>query len=146
MAATDWSIIAPHDVGGSVVRFAELLLDNASTFIHKILVTDGSHSHPWLDDRCREAILRKRLARGTPEFLSLRDSCSRILMESYEKYVRKTRRKLKSMGGSSRGWWKVSKSLMQVASWRDPIPPLLRGDGTWAKSPKEKADLFANVF
>ena len=147
LAATDWTIIIRHDdVDGSVVRFTELLLETASMFIPKILVTDGSHSHPWLDDRCRQAILRKRLARGTPEFLSLRDSCSRILMESYEKYVQKTRRKLKSMGGSSRGWWKVSKSLMQAASSRDPIPPLLRGDGTWAKSPKEKADLFANVF
>ena len=35
---------------------------------------------------------------------------------------------------------------MSAASVRSTIPPLQRSDGTWAKTPMEKADLFSEVF
>ncbi len=115
-------------------------------YIPQKWISDSSGAHPWLDDHCRDLIFRKRMARGTDDFVTARDACSRGLATAYEKFVSTTRDKMKSMGPSSRGWWKIAKSLMAAAPSREAIPPLRRDDGTWATTSVDKAELFADVF
>ena len=54
--------------------------------------------------------------------------------------------KLKEMSPSSRGWWKLSGTLLQKAGTREGIPPLQREDETWALTPDERAAELARVF
>ncbi len=147
LRSVDWSsIIRDDDVDGSAMRFTTCLLDTAREFIPQKWISDHSGSHPWLDDHCRELILQKRLSRGTVDFVARRDACSRGLAVAYEKFVATTRDKMKSMGPSSRGWWKIAKSLMAASGTRDPIPPLRRSDDSWATASVDKAELFSEVF
>ncbi len=147
LRSMEWAnIIVGDDVDGSVGRFTDLLLDAARRFIPQKRVRDQGDSHPWLDDECRRLILEKRLARGTLDFVSRRDACSQGLAAAYNGFISRTREKLKTMGSSSRGWWKTARSLMSASTTRASIPPLCRGDGSWAKTSKDKAELFSEVF
>ncbi len=147
LCKTDWStIILEGDADGSSERFTEFLLDVCGRYIPRKRIHDRAESHPWLDDNCRRLIWRKRSARGTVDFVLRRDECSRGLVKAYNAFAARTRDKLQQMGSSSRGWWKVAKSLMSASSVRSTVPPLLRCDGSWATTSKEKADLFSEVF
>ena len=147
LSGCDWpTLIRNDDADGSAQRFTSLLLHTAKKYIPQKWITDSSGTHPWLDDECRRLIQAKRAARGTDSFVLRRDECSRGLAEAYNKYVVKTRQELKKLGPSTKGWWRIAKRLMSAASTRESIPPLRQGDGSWAKSSTEKAELFAEVF
>ena len=47
---------------------------------------------------------------------------------------------------SSRGWWKLSSTLLRRAGAKESIPPLKRHDDTWALTAEERASELARVF
>ncbi len=108
-------------------------------------ITDKVYAHPWLNDECRQALREKHVASGTPAFAGKRDACTSVFREAHQAYVSKTRDELKAMSSSSRGWWKLSGSLLMKASGRENIPPLKRAEDQWAKTAREKADELARV-
>ena len=88
----------------------------------------------------------KRAAEGTDGFSLLQKACSSQLLEDYGKYVARTKVKINSLSESPKQWWKLSSSLLLKSRATNDIPPLQSADGVWARSPKEKADLLAEVF
>ena len=54
--------------------------------------------------------------------------------------------KINVLSESPKQWWKLSSSLLLKSRATNDIPPLQSADGVWARSPKEKADLLAEVF
>ena len=109
-------------------------------------ITDRSYSHPWINEKCREALRKKHESRGSEAYAGMRDACSAVFLQTYQDYVRKTRETLKSMDPSSRGWWKVANTLLTKASTTENIPALQRADGTWAMTPEERANELASTF
>ena len=109
-------------------------------------ISDKSHAHPWIDIACQDALRDKRAARGTDSYAAKRDHCSEVFLQTYLNYVGKTREKLKDLGPSSRGWWKIANSLLTKAGVSDNIPALQRTDGSWAMSPEERANELASTF
>ena len=91
-------------------------------------------------------IADKRRAWGTDAFIANRDDCTAGLLRAYHNYRRRIRGKLSKLTPSSREWWRISKSMMSMGSSTEVIPQLKRHDGTWAKSPSEKAELLATTF
>ena len=103
--------------------------------------------HPFsFNDACREALQRKHEAMGTDAYESRRDECTKIFLDTFQAYLGKVREKLKSMPPSSRGWWKLSDSLLSKAHGQENIPPLKGPDGVWAKNANEKAAELSRVF
>ena len=102
--------------------------------------------HPWLNQSRKVALQRKSGAFGTPSFHLRRDECSQVYLQAFNEFVAKTRDKLKGLPPSSRGWWRLSGSLLQRAGARENIPPLQRDDESWAKTREEKATELARVF
>jgi len=109
-------------------------------------ITDKVYAHPWLNDDCREALRAKHAAAGTPDFPVKRDACTTVFRGAHKAYVSKVRDDLKELSPSSRGWWKLSGSLLTKATGRENIPPLKRSDNEWAKTAREKASELAGVF
>ncbi len=109
-------------------------------------ITDKVYAHPWLNDDCRQALRAKHAAVGTPAFAEKRDACTTVFRDAHKAYVSKVRDDLKAMSPSSRGWWKLSGTLLTKASGRENIPPLKCSDGNWAKTASEKAAELAGVF
>ena len=65
---------------------------------------------------------------------------------AYNNYIRETKNKLRTLKRSSREWWRLSRTLMSLSSSKEVVPPLKRSDGTWAKTPVEKAEVLAETF
>ena len=147
IADTDWAaIIVADDADGSTERFEQHLMLLIMRFVPSKTVTDSKSSHAWLNDECRRLIADKRRAWGTDAFIAKRDECTAGLLRAYHNYIRRIRGKLSKLKPSSREWWRISKSLMSMGSSTEVIPPLKHPDGSWAKSPSEKAELLASTF
>ena len=127
--------------------FTEVVLEHVShcipSRVHKVV----TRSHPWLNERCVNAIKEKRDAIGTQAFSQMRDRCSAILLEEYNKFIRKVRVKLTDPSCSPKKWWELTKQLqLQGKSSASSVPPLQRFDGSWALDALEKAKLLAETF
>ncbi len=109
-------------------------------------ISDKSYSHPWINTACRDALRDKHAARGTEGYVAARDHCSQVFLQAYSDHVVKTRETLKTLGPSSRGWWKIANTLLTKAGGSENIPALKRPDGTWAMSPEERANELASTF
>ncbi len=146
LLGTNWrdSLALPADEATETM--VQTILEAVSCCIPSRVIKDKVWAHPWLNDACREALQRKRNAFGTTDFPRLRDECSRTYLQAHNSYVTKTREKLKEMSPSSRGWWKLSGTLLQKAGTKEGIPPLQREDETWALTPDERAAELARVF
>ena len=107
---------------------------------------DEAFAHPWLNGSCREALRRKHEAVGTSDFVARRDECARAFQDAHRACIGKVRVELIEMSPSSRGWWKLSGSLLLKATGQESIPPLKRQDRDWAKNPTEKGEELARVF
>ena len=142
----DWKVALNCGADSATEVFTRELMRLVEQFIPKRTVTEEKREHPWLTERCRQAVARKRAAAGTSDFPKLRDECADELRAAYNYFVAETRRRLLAMPAGSRDWWKVAKDLMSLSAPREVIPPLIRADGTWAKTGTEKAELFAQTF
>ena len=109
-------------------------------------ITDKSYAHPWTNSACRDALRAKLEARGSERFAAARDHCSAVFLQAYREHVANTREKLKSLGAGSRGWWKITNSLLTKAGCTENIPALKRQDGSWAMDPEERANELAVTF
>ena len=144
----DWALLF-NDLSVDTVaeKFTETVLEHASRCIPNRLQKVRKSTHPWLNERCSEAIRCKRAAWGTDAFRVARDRCSEILCEEYARYTDETRKKLSGMPSSSRQWWSLAKSLqLQGGTSSASIPPLQRSDGSWATRDYDKAEVFADTF
>ena len=72
--------------------------DAMNNFMHSIMQVCYDHilrkqiechksSHPWLNERCENAIIQKNRAEHTDAFASARDHCTRVLNEEYKLYT-----------------------------------------------------------
>ena len=146
LAEQDWRDSLAHEANEATAKITQTILDKVAECIPQKWISDKVYAHPWLNDSCREALRRKQAARGTPDFVRLRDACTQTFLDAYNSHVRKVRCQLKEMSPSSRGWWKLSGTLLTKASTRENIPPLQREDESWALKPGEKAEELARVF
>ena len=131
--------------------------DAASFFTERVLQVLRKHvrnrranirisSHPWLNDRCRDAIAAKHAAKGSSEEIQRRDACSGVLSEEHSKYIERTRATLSNLSSSARSWWKLSNALQGRGKNSHGIQSLRRPDKSWARHAQEKVDLLAETF
>ena len=88
----------------------------------------------------------KHSLRGSEQEGAANVECSKILMEEYNEYVHRTRRKLQELPRGSKSWWTLSRQLMQKKTSSTGIPALKSSDGSWILDSEKKADRFAEVF
>ena len=143
---TNWRTTLAHNGNEAAQSMVEKILVAVTAAIPRRVMLEKVFAHPWLDDACRIALDRKRSAFGTPLFELRRDECSRAFLAAYESYVARTRAKLKELPPSSRGWWKLSSTLLQRGGEKENIPPLKREDDSWALTAEERARELARVF
>ena len=103
------------------------------------------NSHPWLNARCRPALVNKNNAEGSDAFVEMQEQCSTVLREERAKYVEELKAKLASLPKYSKQWWRLNAELLQRKA---KICSILRlRDGSyWLRDAKAKADLFAKTF
>lgn len=130
----------------AVNMFLKIVLSTVKEYIPYKVVRTFKSTHPWLNEICANLVVKKRAAFGTFEYGLRQQECSEGIRQEYLKFVAPTKEKLSSLPRESKAWWKLSKNLSMQTSPCIPIPPLKQKDGTWAISPYDKANLFAETF
>ena len=109
------------------------------------MIREMKRSHPWLNERAKEAIMRKNNAEGTPSYSEKREECVRILAEERKKYVQKMKEKLQDLPKKSKKWWQINRELLNRKCKTSSIPNLKSGSN-WITEAKDKANAFAQFF
>ena len=60
----DFSFIDSDSVDEAALKLTSALLSVCDTFVAKRIVVEKASSHPWLNDRCKSAVLQKQSAVG----------------------------------------------------------------------------------
>lgn len=126
--------------------FSQRTVAELDKHVPKKMVSTNFDAHPWINDRCRRAIGAKIAAAGSSEETIARDSCSECIVQEYDKYVQRMKRKLDELPGSSRSWWRLANGLAGKHAKSSGIQPLQAPNGEWARSPADKANLLADTF
>ncbi len=143
----DWATkFADLDADDSAQRLFDAIIEGIDRFIPSRTVTMTSSTHPWINERCRQAIDARLDAIGTTHEIQARDDCTRILVQEHDKYVNKMRKKLHELPSSTRGWWRLANVLFGKRTKSSRVQPLKSSTGNWARSPVDKAELLAQTF
>ena len=70
-------------------------------------------THPWLNERCIEAIRLKNASAGPEAFVARTRECNGIIFEEHTKYIVRMRDKLANEKRGSKSWWKITNEIMQ---------------------------------
>ena len=76
-------------------------------------MTDTKSTHPWLNDRCVQAVQKKTAAERIADYQACLEECSKTFLEEYRAYVAQTREKLRTLPKSSKQWWRLFQFLAE---------------------------------
>ena len=68
MAKTDWRILNEGTAEDALTSFQEILWHHLIKFIPRRMIREMKRSHPWLNERAKEAIMWKNNAVGMPSY------------------------------------------------------------------------------
>jgi len=141
----EWSGLDQGSAEDALNHFLEVLWQTLLKHIPRKTATAKRSSHPWLNDICKQALLRKNLAQGSVKFGAERDNCTKVLHAERAKYVQELKARIAKLPKGSKEWWALNRELLQRKA-RVTSVPVLRDNGEWIRDPKGKANAFAQVF
>ena len=100
-------------------------------------------SHPWLNQRCREALNRKRMHEDSPTYDQMSRECANIIAAEHTKYVEKLKNKISNLKKCDKRWWSLNRELLQRKAKISSIPPLRNSEKEWITDSSIKANMFA---
>ncbi len=142
----DWTWLDLVDVDSGCDSLIRVLEAIVRKYVPTTMLQGKSSSHPWLNQKCKDAIQAKRDAEGSDCFESAAQLCSDTLFTEFFAYNRRLRTKLGGLKRGSKSWWRISKQLADRKATTSGIPALKRTNGEWALESVEKANLLADTF
>ena len=133
----------PEGIADYLTKFLLGLVDR---FVPTAWIKVKNACHPWLSSKSWLAIEEKRNAEKGMGYLGKQRACTAQVHEDYCQYVKAMKKKADVLTTSPKQWWKLSSRLMMKSGGSSSIPPLRKSDGSWAMTPKSKADLLASTF
>ena len=125
--------------------FLEVLWLHLVKHIPRAKVKNIKSTHPWLNNKSKEAIRQKNAAEGTERFEEQRTKCAQVLKEERAKWIQLTKTKLANLPRSSKRWWRLNRELLHRKANIVSIPTLREGT-EWLSDATSKANAFARKF
>ena len=141
----DWQPLKHGSAEDALTLFLEVLWLHLAKYIPRRQVDTVKSSHPWVNERTKNAIREKNAAEGTPNFEAASKKCAAVLAEERLKHVAHVKSKLSKLKQRDKQWWKINNELLHRKGTLSSIPNL-RENGKWISDAKEKADVFARTF
>ncbi len=142
---SEWSWIDQLGVDDACEKFVSLVLDGVREHVPTCICHDRTTSHPWLNQKCLDAIEAKRNVEGTCAFPEAARRCSDVLLEEFFAFNRRMRDKLRKIPRGSKAWWRLSRQLADRSNVASSIPALKSSSGDWALTPEEKANFWQTL-
>ena len=141
----DWEGLKSGTAEDALIAFQKILWYHLVKYIPRKTIDERKSTHPWLNERTRQAISRKQAAEGTDRYEKESDDCRKIINEERQRYVQKLKDKLLALPKGSKQWWKINRELLNRKRKISSIPSL-KEDSIWITGAKSKADAFARTF
>ena len=141
LEAHDWSFLERPDHANleehsCFVDFA------ASTLVRDILVVcreciptrisrEMRKSHPWMTQRCVNALAEKASLENTSGYDDACRRCGDIIRREFSEHVGKLKAKLQELPRASKEWWRMSNELLDNVVPRMGVPSLRDANGEW---------------
>jgi len=135
--AFNWAALRNGTAEASLSYFLEILRIVSVKNIPRKNIVCWKSTHPWLNDRCRKALVQKNDAQGTGRFEAERLNCIKILGEERAAYIQKIKMKLQNLRRHSKQWWQINRELLQKKASMSSIPTL-RDETGWLTDAKTK--------
>jgi len=146
LRAFDWTMLERGTAEDALNNFLEILWQSLLKHIPRKQIVNKKSTHPWLNDRCKNAIKKKNSAEGTVHFEKEQRLCTRILGEERAKYIEATKIKLANLPKGSKEWWRINRELMHKKAKVSSIPVLRDSTGTWITNATAKANALATTL
>ena len=128
-AETDSGFIDRECTSTGAEQLAAITLDKARRQIPVIVVRERPSTHPWVSDKCVEAVARKQAAYGSPEYQAEVLRCSDVLRNEYLAFVGRMRGKMRNTRRGAKAFWRLCRCLAGATA-RETVPALRGPDGT----------------
>ena len=142
----DWRSMDNIDVNDAERFLHRNIFAILERYVPQKQIFDRKTAHPWINDRCVQAVRTKHEAIGTPGFLAAATRCNSILFEEYLQYVQHMRDRLRNEKRGSKLWWKLANEIMDKDVVAAPIPALQSSSGEWINDSCAKSCLLADHF
>ena len=73
-------------------------------------------------------------------------NCKEVLLGERKKYLTHFRATMEKLPKSSKRWWSLNKQLLNKQAAPTLTPPLKNKEGLWCRTPKTKANAFAECW
>ena len=143
---TDWAEVLQGDGHAAAQNLTDYLLEAAKECIPKRRLNQTKSSHPWLNERCKEALRAKQVAEGTEVYTEAARACREIFQEEYLKHTEALKERLRTLPRGSKLWWRLNRELLHNTPCRQAVPSLKDEKGDWVHNAKGKAELFRKTF
>ena len=95
----------------ALTYFLEVLWYHCMKSIPRVKVTNSKNTHPWLNERSKQAILRKNNVEGIANLETERRKCTEILNEERQRYVQEAKDKMNELPRDSKRWWRLNQQF-----------------------------------
>ena len=145
IAETDWTAIDRSAVDEGERFFHNTLNDILTRHIPQRWISERKSKHPWVNDRCLQAIATKNSMSNKPNFHEHASKCSQVLFEEFVAHALRMPDKLARERRGSKGWWRIANEIVEKDGKATSIPAL-KVNGEWIQEPRVKANAFADTF
>ena len=90
----DWQILLQGTAQNAMTYLLEMISLCLQEHIPYRKTIQKKSSHPWINERCKEAIAKKNTAEGSADFEAQRKKCTEVLAEEYQNYLALLREKI----------------------------------------------------
>jgi len=98
----DWHQLQKGTAEEALRIFLEVLWLHLVKYIPRRKIDIMKRSHPWMNDRSKQAIMEKNNAEGTPRFVTASAKCATVLAEERTKHVQKVKDKMAALPKASK--------------------------------------------
>ena len=143
MVEFDWRLLTRGTVDDALAVFVGVLDRAMQAHVPQKVKTVKKSSLPWLNNICYQAINAKHAAEGQDNYHEIATKCREVLLAERKKYLIQLRAKMEKLPRSSKRWWSLNKQLLNKQAAPTLTPPLKNKAGLWCRTPKTKANAFA---
>ena len=113
----DWSSLRQGTAEESLNYFLEVLWNLLIKYIPRKDIVSRKSTHPWLNERCRNALVQKNGAERTSRFEAERFRCIQIFGEERAKQL-----KLQNLRRHNKQWWRINRELFRKKASMSSVP------------------------
>ena len=125
----DWSFLEQDPIDDAAQKWTEIMLDSIDGHVPSVEITHSKPSHPWVNQRVKDAMMAKFAVDDTDAQAATTDECNRIIEEEYKKHMTNLKESMRKLPKNSKRWWAINRQLLRATAPKQGSPALRRPNG-----------------